>query len=345
MIPVSDMRACIFKLATAIFLVPMTLSAQNAFNDGKFNLIKTDFDTSFIAVSKYKWKINIFTGSKGYSFNFNQSNSEEEINFNPAVSSILGGGVAYKNVGISYGFNLTSSKTDSGRFSEGINFITSLYAGQHVFDFGFQTTKGYFVSKYDPNQYKNQTVYRNDIANTGLFANYLYNFNYKRFSFNASFTGSQSQLKSAGSPLAGVFISYFELHANSSFVPSTFVDSPTLVNQISETTLLTTGLIGGYAYTFVLPLHFYFTVSLTPGIAFNTGEVKSDKYYSIAEPLTVSYKIISREAIGYDPGKKFYSYLSFFSDRTYMLLKNEDIKQNISNTTGNFRLHIGYRFN
>jgi hypothetical protein len=312
------------------------VSTQNSFAQldsvfNNFSLIKTDFDTTYIQLNTQRWGVNLFLGNKGYSFSQN-INTGDHVSFTPAASNTFGGGISYKNIGFSYGFNLNTIKTDSGKLSKGISFLSSFYAGQHVLDVGFQTTKGYFVTKYNANQELEQSYYRNDIANINLFVNYLYNFNYKRFSLNASYNGSQTQIKSAGSPLAGAFFSYFDVHANTPLIPPSFVDSVDAGKQFSEGTIFTSGIIGGYAYTFVLPLKF------------NFGEVKSDKYYQIADPVTVSYKIISRESLGRDFGKQFYTRLAFFSDRVYMTIKDSESKKVINNHANTFKFLVGFRF-
>ncbi len=307
--------------------------------------LKTDFDTAFIQTAKAKWQLNLYLATKGNNFTNNAEGTNEVVDFYPASSFSIGGGGSYKNFGLSYGFNLTSTKTDSGKLSRGLSFLSSVYAGQHVFDFGFQATSGYFATGYNKIEMQQQTLYKNDLTNISLFLNYLYNFNYKKFSFNAAFTGSQKQMKSAGGPLAGIFLSYFDLHANDAIVPLQFVDSFTNKNQISEANILSTGLLAGYAYTFVLPGKFYITLSLAPGLAFNVGEVKSDVYYNIGNPFTVSYKLISREALGHDAGKRFYTYIAFFSDTTWLALNNNDSKETFNNHSGTFKWLVGFRFN
>src|SRR4029078_4436335 len=87
--------------------------------------------------------------------------------------------------------------------------------------------------------------------------------------------------------------------------------------KISEANLLTAGLIGGYAYTFVLPAHFTITLSLTPGLSFNIGDLKTTTYYNIGHPFTVSPKIVSKSAVGYE-GKKYYSFLSYAIDCNFV---------------------------
>lgn len=318
--------------------------AQAHSNPSKFALVKTDFDTSYIQTPIERWQVNLFLSTKGNNFTNNAENTNDLVEFYPASSLSLGGGGSYKNFGLSYGFNLKSTKTDSGKLSRGLSFLSSVYMGQHVFDFGFKATSGYFVTGYNKTEMQQQTLYRNDLTNINLFVNYLYNFNYKKFSFTAAFTGSQTQMKSAGGPLAGIFLSYFDLHANDAIVPPQFVDSLTIKNQISEANILSTGLLAGYAYTFVLPGKFYITLSLVPGLAFNVGDVKSDIYYNIGNPITVSYKLISREAFGHDAGKRFYTYIAFFSDRTWLALHNNDSKDIFNSHSGTFKWLVGYRF-
>jgi hypothetical protein len=108
---------------------------------------------------------------------------------------------------------------------------------------------------------------------------------------------------------------------------------------ISEANLMTAGLVGGYAYTFVLPKHFFITLSLTPGISFNVGDAKSQAYYGIGHPVTVSPKLMTRSAIGY-AGRKFYVLMSYQSDKNFVNMGN---KTQLNYNLSKFKVLGGFR--
>jgi hypothetical protein len=108
---------------------------------------------------------------------------------------------------------------------------------------------------------------------------------------------------------------------------------------ISEANLMTAGLVGGYAYTFALPKHFFITLSLTPGISFNVGDAKSQNYYGIGHPVTVSPKLMTKSAIGY-AGRKFYMLASYQSDQNFVNMGN---KTQLNYNLSKFKLLAGFR--
>ena len=309
----------------------------------KFTFLRTDYDSSYIYTPPQIWDVNTYISTRGYDFTTNHPREGDFITFLPTEKLNLGFGASYKGFSLSYGFTISSSVNDSTPGSTGFGFLTSLYAGQHVFDLGFHTTGGYQVIKTDTGTHQQEKIYRSDIRNINILVNYLYNFNYRRFSFNAAFSSGQVQLKSAGSPQAGLFLSYFDVHANDRIVPPNFVDSATYQNTFSEANLLSLGLIAGYSFTVVFPMHLTFSLSLAPGIAANLGEAKTDVYHEIGNPLTVSYKLLTRSALAYDAGKHLFVLVSSFTDRTWLRLKPED-NITLKNQATTVDFTVGYRF-
>lgn len=309
----------------------------------KFTFLRTDYDSSYIFTPPQDFEVNTFISTRGYNFTTNHPGEGDFINFLPTEKLNLGLGASYKGFSLSYGFTISSSVNDSTPGSTGFGFLTSLYAGQHVFDLGFHTTGGYQVIKTDTETNTQEKVYRADIRNVNILVNYLYNFNYRRFSFNAAFSSGQVQLKSAGSPQAGLFVSYFDVHANDRIVPPHFVDSATYQQVFSEANLLSIGFMAGYSFTIVLPFHCTFSLAAAPGVAANLGEAKTDVYHEIGDPLTASFKLLTRSCIAYDQGKHFFVLISSYTDRTWLRLKTED-NITLKNQATTVELLAGYRF-
>jgi len=306
----------------------------------KFTFLKTKYDTAYIHDVPKNWEIFVYSQYKNNSFDWSDHTEKQTIFFDPLTNTSIGAGGSYQNFSLSYGFAVSTNQSDSSDAS-GIDFITSLYVGQHIFDFGFRYYRGYYVSGYDSLSDQLLNIYRDDIATANLFVNYLYNFNYERFSLNASFIGSQIQRKSAGAPLAGLLFNYNDLHANTSIVPPQFDSIHHELLPVSEANIWTFGVLAGYAYTFVLPLHFYLTLSIIPGYALNFGEAKTDEYFRIGAPATGSFKLISKNAFGYS-GERIYGYVSISTDKDWIRLNKDD---RYTNNLGKWRIQIGYLFN
>lgn len=329
------------KVAFLFFILfPAVGFAQIDSLFNKFTFLQTEYDTNYVKKGLSDWAVHLYLQNRNNSFSSQDQTRHQSVYFDPLTNMTLGAGGSYKNFSLDFGFPIQNNKGDTAH-ATGLDFSTSLFVGQHVSDMGFRRFRGYYVSGYDSVQNELRSVFRSDIATANLYLNYLYNFNYRRFSFNASFIGREMQIKSAGAPLAGFFFSYMDLHANEPVVPPEFDIYYGSSIRISEANLWTLGLMGGYAYTFVLPARFYLTLSLVPGLAFTTGEVKSDVYYEIGEPVEVSFKLISKNAFGYS-GKRFYGYLSSTTDRYWLRLSKEDqFKNNLSR----WRFLVGYLIN
>jgi hypothetical protein len=303
----------------------------------RFSLLQIEYDTNYIQKGTSNWDAHVFLQAKNNSFSSTDRSENKSVYFDPLTNLTLGFGGSYKNLVMDVGFPIQNNKGDSEHAS-GIDLTTSLYVAQHAADLGFRRFKGYYVSGYDSVKDELSSVFRSDIATASLHLNYLYNFNFRRYSFNASFVGRETQRRSAGAPLAGLFFSYHDLHANESIIPPDFDIPDNSSARISEANLWTLGVIGGYAYTFVLPSHFFLTLSLAPGFALTTGEAKADAYFDVGEPINVSFKLLSKNAFGYS-NRRFYGYLSGTSDRSWLKLTADD---GIKNNMSKWKLLVGY---
>jgi hypothetical protein len=305
----------------------------------RITFVKTDIDTHYIRKLPRKWEAHTFLQVKYNSFQSSDDEGTDRVAFDPLTKTSLGFGASYLNFALDYSFALLSNNNDSAR-SKGFDVNSALYVGQHIFDFGFRWFSGYYVSGYDQSADEFTSLYRGDLYTGNLFMNYLYNFNYRKFSLNASFIGTQIQQKSAGSPLAGLFLVYNDVHADSGIVPSRLIDDYPNLSKLSEGNMISLGAIAGYAYTFVLPLQFYLTLSLVPGITFSFGEVKTDQYYQFGSPPTTSLKLISKNAFGYS-GNRWYGYFTWITDQNLIKLNDGNT---IETNHGKSKLMVGYIF-
>jgi len=331
------MRSCLLLIVFLICFAAPPAHAQYDSLLSRITFLKTDFDTNYIRLVPKDWEAHLYMQIKYNSFESSDKGGKQNIYFDPLTNVSLGGGGSYTNFSLDYGFAVTTNRNDSAN-ARGFDFITSLYVGQHIFDFGIRRYNGYYVSGFDSSTNSPFSTFRNDIVTANLFVNYLYNFNYRRFSLNSSFIGTEIQRKSAGAPLAGIFFQYNDLHANSSVVPPELEYPNNKLLPISEANIWSTGLIAGYAYTFVLPMHFYLTLSIVPGITMNAGEVKTDHYFGIGNPITVSYKLISKNAFGFS-SSHFYGYMALTSDRSWVRLNKDE---QFTNDLGRWIVLLGY---
>src|SRR6185436_1586728 len=135
--------------------------------------------------------------------------------------------------------------------------------------------------------------------------------------------------------LAGVFVNYFYLQADSSIISSEHANEDALITGAK---LLSTGLSAGYAYVFVLPAHFYIMLSLTPKLGLNSGVIKTETDRNV--PVNITPGFLTRNAIGYS-GKRIYSLLSVLVDYNAI---NTGSQNHLSYDPVKVKMIVGYRF-
>jgi hypothetical protein len=327
------------NLVLIIALGLILIDLESAFSQSYSVFNKAVYDTSYIKKFKERLTARLYTVSKSQHFTVKDREANLEASFDPNTTASLGIGVSYGNLALDLGINIKSKKTDPQYETNSFDFLSAISSDQYIFDLNIQLYTGFFSKTTIPFIDSAVNIFRGDIRTFNFGVDYLYNFNSKKYSFNAAFLGLQEQRKRAGAPLAGVFISYFDLRSDSSIVPKEVEQTFDPDGQISEANLLTTGLLGGYAYTFVLPHHFYLSLSLIPGISFSAGDVKSELYYHIGYPLSVSPKVVSKNALGYC-GKKIYGVFSLTIDQNFV---NMGYQNSFIYNASKLKLVIGYR--
>lgn len=292
-------------------------------------------DTDYVKTVPSTWALRPYTAFKYDQFFINGDSKYRAI-FQPDIKLGLGLGGTYKFLSLAAGITVYSS--DKEHRSQDIDFSTSVYASQHLAEITLQLYNfftGRFINSSGDEVY---SQFRSDIRTFNAGLNYNYNFNHKQISFNAPFVGSAIQKRSAGTVLVGAYFMYFDLRSNESIIPPGAQPYFNTEAQISEANLLTVGITGGYAYTFVLPDHLFMTFSITPKIGLNAGEIKTSGYNNI--PFSVLPGFLTRDAIGYN-WKKMYCLFSVYGDYNIVRLGSGN---NFIYDPAKVRLMYGLRF-
>jgi hypothetical protein len=271
-----------------------TINAQNR---------KPVFDSVYIDEFPATWTVRVYTASKTNHFYLFNSSWKDRISFHPQTKLATGLGFSFHDLAIDLGLDTYTNSINSDQKTSGFNFIGSIYSNQHLMDVLFQINNGF--TETATVEGKTTNITRNDIHVFNFGITYNYMFNFRKYSFNSSFIGTQIQKKSAGSPMIGFFFSNFLMTASDSIIPAEFsplFDPNTLASQAN---VFSGGGTVGYAYTLVLPYHFFLTASLNAGITLSLGEAQRDTLNVLSNIQTVTPKFISRDAVGYS-GTKFY---------------------------------------
>lgn len=289
-------------------------------------------DTGYITILPSKWSVRIYSASKYDQFTF--SGAGFTSSFKPDVKVSVGIGVSYKHLGLDVGWGFYSS--DPSHKSKSFSLLSSLYFRAHMLEITAQEYQYYSARVFNASNEPSADQFRTDMHTLNLGLNYNYNFNNRKYSFKAAFKGRQIQKRSAGSPLAGAYLSYFNLNADSAIISSAYANTEA---RITQATLFTVGVAAGYAYTLVLPAHFYIMLSLTPKLALNGGNTKTTIDHSV--PINITPGFLTRNAIGYS-SMKWYSLISVLVDYNSI---NTGSGNRLSYDPVKVKMLVGYRFN
>ena len=170
-------------------------------------------------------------------------------------------------------------------------------------------------------------------------SNILYYFNAKHFSNPAAFGQFERQIKSGGSFLSGVGVQYYELTADSSFIPLKFKDKFPNISQIKSIDGLQTYLTIGYVYSFILKKKWFLTISASPSLSrFQSKERLFDASERTHWDLGLRFE--SRFILGFNGERLYYGawHTGFWTNER--LLSGNYLDQ----TMQNFRIFCGLRF-
>jgi len=294
-------------------------------------------DTSYYLFFPGSITGRLFTSQKYTRFTLATSGAKD-IRYRPNTTLNLGIGATYHNftLNLAYGFGFVNHHQQKGKTNY-LDLQGHFYWPKWVTDFEGQLYKGYHLSPENFAANSGKYYYRGDIK-VALFGISQYRiFNYKRFSYRASFMQNEWQKKPAGTFLAGAEIYYGQVKSDSSLIPRSLQEKYRAEN-LGKIDYFSIGPGVGYAYTLVLVHHIFFTGSLTGDLDFSFAnehlENNSSLHFSV-NPVTRF-----RAAAGYN-GRSWNISANWIADN--LPFRGSDQMQYHFNT-GNYRVIIAKRF-
>jgi len=304
-------------------------------------------DSSYVKPFSKKFSARLLLGIKELSFAISSSSklngSDPSVVYKPNNGVIGGVGVSYRNILLSYYFNVAGTELDNQRYGSTsiadyqINLTNRLL---YISSF-HRTYNGFYVSK--PYQsYLNweegmPNPQRPDIKYTTKGIESIINLNQSKYSLNASLKMTEQQVRSVFSTLIYANYSTTSISADSSLIPSqlrsSFFDGKELtLSNFSGWTIMP-----GVSYSlarrqwFLNPLFFAGIGYLQKELLFaNDGAIRYNDYY---------FRISSRLNCGYN-GKLFF--VGAFIEWNEMFIPEKELMIK----TGNFNVMLmaGIRF-
>ncbi|MCC7501161.1 MAG: DUF4421 domain-containing protein [Flavobacteriales bacterium] len=340
------MRPACFAISFALVgLLPVIGRAQKHAKPPR----NSGYDSTYVLDYTHIITGRTYLSTKSNAFQLLDRETEQDLLYRPNNRVNLGLGASYRaytlNIGIGFGF-LNRDAQDKGEtdyLDAQINYFSRHFA-TNVF---FQVYKGYYLDSYTTAQlnWPNTVTrpFRADIRQANAGFSSLYIFNNERFSYRAAFNQDAWQRRSAGSFLAGAYLTYYSVQGDSTLMPSVLSArfDPTL--NFDKASFLDFGAMGGYAHTFVIREHWFMTVSGALGIGGSVYRTSPDPVEggTVRGRLHPGYHGQLRSAGGYN-GRSICAAVSF---NVETIMNSMGGSEAFQWTVGNLRLTVAKRFN
>ncbi len=206
------------------------------------------------------------------------------------------------------------------------------------FDLYRQKYEGFYIDdSFVPVAQDQPYMQRPDISTKNFGLAGIYNFNRDKFSFRSSYNFAEQQLYSRGSWFVTGTVNSFQMKGDSVLLSIQNRDAFSASADFVDLRYTTFGLAPGYSHNFVYR-KFFLNLTFGIGPAHNWTYLKRENG---AEKNDISINSISvaRFGLGYN-NDRFFAGIGFVNQSRN--LKIEDFR--ITNSTGMFKLIVGYRF-
>lgn len=303
-------------------------------------LLYKNHDTSYISNYGDDFILKLIAVNKFNYFKVKDKNENSSIRYRPDRRLNLGFGISYKWFAIDLAFNVGIGEDSDFKNSKSFDFQGNIFSSKQFISATLQYYYGYQMHKLNgisAVEYPSTSI-RDDIRTVSLGLQYLFAFNYDKFSLKASFIQNEIQRKSAGSFLIGAGFNLFVMDADSSIVPIEVQNSFDEKLHLTSLNSISISIDGGYMYTFVWKKHFYITASLIPGLGISMGDFRTE----FREPFDtyLFFSLRSMNSIGYN-SRKIFGGIQLLGDM-FNIRIDQQLKTEIGR--GKAKLFIGYRF-
>lgn len=297
-------------------VAPANLIAQDEADSSKVKLIKSvqewflqQQDTNYISNYNHELSLRVLGISKYNYFKIIDKNTDAKILYYPDSKVSLGAGVTYKWFSLDLTFNSGLNKREA-ESSTAFDFQAKIFSPKQYIGLTYKYYYGYIIGDQEnlSVNLSDSVKIRDDIRSSLFGLEYMYAFNYGRFSFKAPFLYNEIQKKSAGSFIIGSSFTSYILDGDTDIIP--IEAQPDFDSKLYFSSLNTINLSfdGGYMYTFVFLRKFYLTLSAIPGIVLVAGDYKIDEREFL--DLRTSLKFSTMNSLGYN-SRRFYTGVQF----------------------------------
>jgi hypothetical protein len=331
-----QLRLWIVLLAITLFL-GSAMSQENPESSAR----KSNSDTTTVYFKDYSdlLALRIYLLAKLNTLEIYRDNRKAIYQPNGIIS--IGGSFNFKGIGLGLGIGLPSSQESIRKYGKTrrLDAQVSIFSRKIGGDGYFQLYRGYYMA--NPEDFIDwEQDYQPQLPGMEIFSigiNAFYIFNNKRFSYGAAFSRVQHQLKSAGSPVAGLFFNYDDVSTESGFIPQEFPDTIGTDLDITSFRYYAVGITAGYMYNIVFSKSFFANLSALPGFGYKQVELTDNDGITGTESVPHG-QVGLRAALAYEH-RLFYA--GFTGATLIRTIKYKDFTIDLS--TEHFRFFIGTR--
>lgn len=329
-------------LALVIFCVSF-MSAEVA-NAQTLIEVQKSLDTTYIADYHNELIVRAFGSRKYTTYTLHDKEYNERLAYRPNSPFNVGVGFNYKMIGINLGFNLPIINDNMlyGK-TKFLDLQSHVYGRKLIVDLYLQRYKGFYLPNNDILlNNNNEMIYkRPDLLTLNAGIEFQYLLNWSKFTFRGAFLQNEVQLKSAGSPIFGIYVGNITIHADSSVIPLNARYNNFFNNyQFYHSNVRSATLSVGYGYTFVLPYHFFVTLAASGGFGINNTVLKSVTA-GTSSTFGNNTSGTLRIGVGYN-SRRYFAGIHYVGTESNNTSPIADARQVFG--AGNFRISMAHRF-
>lgn len=272
----------------------------------------------------------------------------EAITYRPNNKINFGIGASYRaltlNIGVGVpGLNKDQDKRGTTRY---LDAQANIHAKRWATNLFLQGFRGYYISSHGKDElgWTQATLHptRPDVREYNFGVSTVHIFNNNRFSYRAAFNQDAWQRKSQGSFLAGGYLTYFRLRADSSLVPARLATAFEPGLHMVRGGFTDLGINVGYAYTLVIREHFFLTGSMVlgGGISGQRATTMQRGQQEVKTVFGLGWHTQLRAAAGYNSARYWFG-VSFNQENIGYLVDERD---RFHWGVGNVRVNLAKRF-
>lgn len=303
-------------------------------------LLYRNHDTNYIHNYGNEVAVKLVAVNKFNYFRIRDRINDSRLRYRPVRDVSLGVGVSYKWFALDITFALGLGNKSEFENTRSFDFQGSMFSSKQYISATIQYYQAHKLGNVAGTdvEINEHSKRREDMRTINFGLQYLYAFNYTKFSLKAPFVFNEVQRKSAGSPIIGASFNMFVMDADSSIVPPEVSESFHPDLHMRDLNLLSISASFGYMYTYIYKKNYFLTLSLIPGININSGDYYTEDRNYISPNF--NFKLNSMNAIGYN-GRSFFTGFQFLTD-SYFSRLGKKLTAEIG--YGKFSFFVGYRF-